>query len=60
MLYAMEAELQKHYENMGAYAMITNIKDAFAPQARAERYEASELFFSAKMEEHICVNSSLR
>ena len=27
-----------------------------APQARAERYEASELFFSAKMEEHSSVS----
>jgi hypothetical protein len=56
MLYAMEAELRKHYENMSAYEMISSLKDAFAPQARAERYEASELFFSAKMEEHNSVS----
>ncbi|KAM0914498.1 hypothetical protein ACQ4PT_011485 [Festuca glaucescens] len=31
MLYAMEAELQKHYQNMGAFEMITDLKAAFAP-----------------------------
>ena len=56
MLYAMEAELQKRYENMGAFEMITDLKAVFAPQARAERYEASELFFSTKMEEHSSVS----
>ena len=55
MLYAMEAELQKRFENMSAYKMITDLKAVFAPQARAERYEASEFFFSAKMEEHSSV-----
>ena len=56
MLYAMEAELQKRFENMSAYEMITDLKAVFAPQARAERYEASELFFSAKMDEHSSVS----
>ena len=56
MLYAMEPELQKRYENMSAYEMITELKAVFAPQARAERYEASRLFFSAKMEEHSSVS----
>src|SRR3954464_5698085 len=52
MLYSMEAELQKRFERMGAYEIITDLKAAFAPQARAERYEASEAFFSANMDEH--------
>ena len=52
MLYSMEAELQKRFERMGAYEIITDLKAVFAPQARAERYEASEAFFSAKMDEH--------
>ena len=52
MLYAMEADLQKRFENLSAYEIITDLKAIFAPQARAERYEASKLFFSAKMEEH--------
>src|SRR3954465_6972230 len=56
MLYSMEAELQKHFERMGAYEIIIDLKDVFAPQARAERYEASEAFFSAKMDEHSSVS----
>src|ERR1044071_1205862 len=56
MLYSMEAELQKLFESMGAYEIITNLKAVFAPQARAERYEASEDFFLAKMDEHSSVS----
>jgi hypothetical protein len=41
---------------MGAYEMITNPKDAFALQARPERYEDSDIFFSPKMEEHNSVS----
>jgi hypothetical protein len=41
----MEDELQKCFENMGAFEIIANLKAIFAPQARVERYEASELFF---------------
>src|SRR3954463_2811750 len=52
MLYSMEAELQKRFERMGAYDIITDLKAVFAPQARAERYEAFEDLFSAKMDEH--------
>src|SRR3954469_2575714 len=37
---------------MSEYEIITDVKAVFAPQARAERYEASEAFFSAKMDEH--------
>ena len=56
MLYAMEAELQKRYETMSAHQMIADLTSVFAPQARAERYEAPNLFFSAKMEEHSSVS----
>src|SRR4051812_24620478 len=52
MLYSMEAELQKRFERMGSYEIITDLKVVFAPQARVERYEAYEAFFSAKMDEH--------
>src|SRR3954469_11420827 len=52
MLYAMEAELQKRYEKMSAHDKIPDLTTVFAPQARAERYEASNLFFSAKTDEH--------
>src|SRR4051812_26835460 len=37
---------------MSAYEIITDLKAVFAPQARSERYEASEAFFSARMDEH--------
>src|SRR3954462_15813934 len=56
MLYSMEAELQKHFERMAAYEINTDLKVVFAPQAKAERYEAFEAFFSAKMDEHISVS----
>src|SRR3954468_10693430 len=52
MLYAMEAELQKRFENLSAYEIITDLKTVFASQAKVERNEVSEAFFSAKMEEH--------
>ena len=52
MLYALEADLQKRFESLSAYEIITNLKTVFAPQARVERNEVSEAFFSAKMEEH--------
>ena len=56
MLYAMEPELQKRFEKMNAFEIIEDLKAVFAPQARAERYDASELFFSAKMEEHSSIS----
>ena len=52
MIYAMEGDLQKRFEKKGAYEIITELNAVYAPQAKAERYEASELFFSARMEEH--------
>jgi hypothetical protein len=51
MLFAMESDLQKCFENDDAYKIITELKMIFAPQDRAERYEATESFFSVKMEE---------
>src|ERR1041385_4004641 len=41
---------------MGAYEIITDLKAVFAPQAMAERYVASEAFFSTKMDEHSSVS----
>jgi hypothetical protein len=52
MLFAMEFDLQKRFEKMSAFEVITNLKAVFTPQARAERYEASKLFFSSHMDEH--------
>jgi hypothetical protein len=34
MLFAMESDLQKRFENMSAFEMIIDLKDVFAPQAR--------------------------
>jgi hypothetical protein len=49
MLFAMESDLQKRFEKMSAFEILTDLKAIFAPQAQAERYEASELFFSTRM-----------
>jgi hypothetical protein len=37
MIYAMKSDLQKHFEKMSAFEIITDLKAIFAPQARAER-----------------------
>jgi hypothetical protein len=52
MMFAMESDLQKHFEKMSAFEIITDLKAIFAPQARADKYEAFELFFSSCMDEH--------
>jgi hypothetical protein len=52
MLFAIESDLQKRFEKMSAFEIITDLKAIFAHQARAERYEASKLFFSSRMDEH--------
>jgi hypothetical protein len=56
MLFAMESDLQKRFEKMSAFEIITDLKAVFAPQARAERYEDSELFFSSRMDKHSSVS----
>jgi hypothetical protein len=56
MLFAMESDLQKRFEKMSAFEIITNLKVPFAPQAQAERYEA---FFSSRMDEHISVSEHI-
>jgi hypothetical protein len=52
----MESDLQKRFEKMSAFEIITDLKVIFAPQAWAERYEASELFFSSHMDKHSSVS----
>jgi hypothetical protein len=56
MLFAMESDLQECFEKMSAFEIITDLQAIFAPQARAERYEASKLFFSSRMDEHSSVS----
>jgi hypothetical protein len=55
MLYARK-DMQKHFEKMSAFEIITDLKAVFAPQDRAGSYEVSELFLSSKMEEHSSVS----
>jgi hypothetical protein len=59
MLFAMESDLQNHFEKMSAFEIITDLKVIFAPQARAERYEASDIFFSTRMDEHSSVSEHM-
>jgi hypothetical protein len=56
MLFAMESDLQKRFEKMSAFEIITDLKAVFAPQARVERYEAFKLFFSTPMDKHSIVS----
>jgi hypothetical protein len=56
MLFAMESYRQKRFDKMSAFEIITNLKTVFAPQARADKYEASNLFFSSKMDDHSSVS----
>jgi hypothetical protein len=59
MMFAMESDLQKRFQKMSAFEIITDLKAVFAPQARAERYEASELFFSSRMDDHSSVSEHM-
>jgi hypothetical protein len=56
MLFAMESDLRKRFEEMSVFEIITDLKDVFAAQVRVERYKASELFFSTRMDEHSSVS----
>ena len=55
MLYGLESGLQRRFERHGAYEMFQKLKLIFQANARVERYEVSNKFYSCKMEE----NSSL-
>jgi hypothetical protein len=59
MLFAMESDLQKCFEKMSSFEIITDLKAVFAPQARAARYESSELFFSTRMDKHSSVSEHM-
>src|SRR5664279_2143178 len=51
-LYGLESELQKRFENHGAYEIIEELKMIFQTHAAVESYEASEKFFNCKMEDN--------
>ena len=42
MLATMVPEIQKNLENMGAYEMVTHLKEMFQQQARQERFETTK------------------
>ena len=49
MLYGLESGLQKRFECHGAYEMFQELKLIFQANARVERYEVSNKFYSCKM-----------
>src|SRR3990172_13074391 len=56
MLYGLEPGLQRRFEHLGAYEMFQEMKQLFQANARIERYDVSEKFFSCKMEENSSVS----
>ena len=46
MLYDLESELQRRFERHGAYEMFQELKLIFQANARIERYEVSNKFYS--------------
>src|SRR3989337_1929205 len=56
MLYGLEPGLQRRFERHGAYEMFQELKLIFQENARIERYEVSNKFYSCKMEENNSVS----
>ena len=52
MVYGLELGLQRHFERHGAYEMFQELKLIFQKNARIERYEVSNKFYSCKMEKN--------
>src|SRR3954469_8776721 len=50
-LYGLESELQKKFENFDPHDIVRELKMIFEAHAAVEIYEASEKFFNCKMEE---------
>ena len=59
MLYGLEPGLQRRFECHGAYEMFQELKLIFQANARVERYEVSNKFYSCKMEENSSVNEHI-
>src|SRR5918995_2959870 len=59
MLYGLEPGLQRHFERHGAYEMFQELKLIFQANARIERYEVSNKFYSCKMEENSSVSEHI-
>ena len=56
MLYSLEPGLQRCFERHGAYEMFQELELIFQENARIERYEVSNKFYSRKMEENSYVS----
>ena len=59
MLYSLEPGLQRRFEHHGPYQMFQELKLIFQENARVERYEVSNKFYSCKMEENSSVNEHI-
>ena len=59
MLYGSEPGLQRRFERHGAYEMFQELKLIFQANARIERYEDSNKFYSCKMEENSSVSEHI-
>src|SRR6266516_7425195 len=59
MLYCLESGLQRRFECHGAYEMFQELKLIFQENARVERYEVSNKFYSCKMEENSSVSEHI-
>ena len=59
MLYVLESRLQRRFERNGAYEMFQELKLIFQANARIERYEVSNKFYSCKMEENSSVSEHI-
>ena len=59
MLYGLELGLQRRFECHEAYEMFQELKLIFQANARIERYEVSNKFYSCKMEENSSVSEHI-
>ena len=59
MLYGLEPGLQRCFERHGAYEMFQELKLIFQANARIERYDVSNKFYSCKMEENSSVSEHI-
>ena len=59
MLYGLESGLQRHFERHGGYEMFQDLKLIFQANARVERYEVCNKFYSYKMEENSSVSEHI-
>ena len=60
MLCSLESGLQRRFERHGPYEMFQELKLIFQANARVERYEVSNKFYSCKMEENSSVSEHIR